>query len=63
MLLPLSMGARIIYLDEINADRLSYGLREGRVTCMVGVPALWQLLERRIRNQVKERGQNIRVGL
>lgn len=57
LLLPLSMGARIIYLDEINGDRLSYGLQEGRVTAMVGVPALWQLLERRIRNQVKQRGQ------
>ena len=39
LLLPLSMGARI-YLDEINGDRLSFGLKEGRVTCMVGVPAL-----------------------
>ncbi len=56
LLLPLSMGARIIYLDEINGDRLAHGLREGRVTCMVGVPALWQLLERRVRAQVKERG-------
>jgi len=56
MLLPLSQGARIYYLDEINADRLSFGLKEGRITCMVGVPALWQLLERRIRSQVKDRG-------
>lgn len=57
LLLPLSMGARIIYLDEINGDRLSYGLQEGKVTAMVGVPALWQLLERRIRNQVRQKGQ------
>jgi long-chain acyl-CoA synthetase len=57
MLMPLSQGARIIYLDEVTGDRLSYGLQEGRVTAMVGVPALWQLLERRIRGQVKDRGQ------
>lgn len=57
LLLPLSQGARIYYLDEINADRLSWGLQEGRITCMVGVPALWQVLERRITSQVKERGQ------
>ncbi len=62
LLLPLSMGARIIYLDEINPDRLSYGLKEGRVTCMVGVPALWQLLERRIRGEVKERGALVKLG-
>ena len=62
LLLPLSMGARIIYLDEIDGDRLSYGLKEGRVTCMVGVPALWQLLERRIRGEVKERGSLVKLG-
>ena len=57
LLLPLSMGSRILYLDEVTGDRLSYGLKEGRITCMVGVPALWQILERRIRGQVKERGR------
>jgi long-chain acyl-CoA synthetase len=62
LLLPLSMGSRIIYLDEVNGDRLSYGLQEGRVTCMVGVPALWQLLERRIRNELKDRGALVKLG-
>ena len=56
LLMPLSQGTGIIYLDEITGDRLSYGLREGQVTAMVGVPALWQLLERRIKTQISERG-------
>jgi long-chain acyl-CoA synthetase len=56
MLLPLSRGARIIYLAELNAEHLSEGLQKGRITAMVGVPALWQLLERRILAQVKEQG-------
>src|SRR5204863_3056743 len=56
LLLPLSRGARIIYLDELSADRLSEGLTQGRVTAMVGVPALWQMLERRILARVKEQG-------
>lgn len=56
MLLPMSRGARIIYLDELNAERLAEGLQKGRVTGMVGVPALWQLLERRILSRVKEQG-------
>jgi long-chain acyl-CoA synthetase len=56
LLLPLSMGARIIYLDRIDGDRLGYGLQAGKVTCMVGVPALWQLLERRIRGQISQKG-------
>jgi long-chain acyl-CoA synthetase len=56
LLLPLSRGARVIYLDELNADRLGEGLQRGRITGMVGVPALWQLLERRILSRVKEKG-------
>ena len=56
MLLPLSRGARVIHLDELNAERLGEGLTKGRITGMVGVPALWQLLERRITARVKERG-------
>jgi long-chain acyl-CoA synthetase len=56
LLLPLSRGARILYLDELNAERLAEGLVKGRVTGMVGVPALWQLLERRILARVKEQG-------
>jgi long-chain acyl-CoA synthetase len=56
LLLPLSRGARILYLDELNAERLAEGLVRGRVTGMVGVPALWQLLERRILARVKEQG-------
>jgi long-chain acyl-CoA synthetase len=56
LLLPLSRGARVIYLDEIDGERLATGLETGRVTSMVGVPALWELLERRIRSNVSDRG-------
>jgi long-chain acyl-CoA synthetase len=56
LLLPLSRGARIVYLDELSAERLAEGLVRGRVTGMVGVPALWQMLERRILARVKEQG-------
>ncbi len=56
LLLPLSRGARIAYLDELNGDRLGAALKQGRITAMVGVPALWQLLERRILSQVAAHG-------
>ncbi len=56
LLLPLSRGSRVAYLDELTGERLSAGLLAGRVTAMVGVPALWQLLERRILAQVHARG-------
>ncbi|HYJ10773.1 MAG TPA: AMP-binding protein [Polyangiaceae bacterium] len=56
MLLPLSRGARIVYLDELNAERLEFGLKEGKITGLIGVPALWEMLERRILTRVAEHG-------
>ncbi len=56
LLLPMSRGARILYLGELSSDRLSDGLDRGRITAMVGVPALWQMLERRVLTTVKEHG-------
>jgi long-chain acyl-CoA synthetase len=56
MLLPFSRGARVVYLDELKGDRVSAGLKAARVTAMVGVPAVWQLLERRILSQVRAKG-------
>ncbi len=56
LLLPLSRGARVVYLDELTGERLAEAMKTVRVTAMVGVPALWQLLERRILSRVAERG-------
>jgi long-chain acyl-CoA synthetase len=56
MLLPLSRGSRIVYLDELNAERLEFGLKEGKITGLIGVPALWEMLERRILARVAEHG-------
>ena len=56
MLLPFSRGARVVYLDELKGDRISLALKQARVTAMVGVPAVWQLLERRILSQISEKG-------
>ncbi len=56
LLLPLSRGARVVYVSERSGDGVTQGLRAARATAMVGVPALWQLLERRILQQVDARG-------
>lgn len=52
LLVPLSRGAEIEYLDEVTADRISEALGSGRVTAMIGVPALWSLLHRRITQEL-----------
>ncbi len=52
LLVPLSLGAEITYLDELTADRLGEALETGRVHALVGVPALWQLLHRRLTQEL-----------
>jgi long-chain acyl-CoA synthetase len=55
-LMPLVHGSSITYVDEITADSLSAAFRDGHVTAVVGVPALWQLLHRKIFKAVSDRG-------
>src|SRR2546426_5154992 len=53
-LTPLSRGAQITYLPELTSDALARAIKNGHVTGIVGVPALWELLHRRIRNRLYE---------
>ncbi|HUE81453.1 MAG TPA: AMP-binding protein [Pyrinomonadaceae bacterium] len=54
-LTPLSRGAQITYLPELTSEALARAIKNGHVTGMVGVPALWELLHRRIKNKFNER--------
>ncbi|HSE32958.1 MAG TPA: AMP-binding protein [Pyrinomonadaceae bacterium] len=56
-LTPLSRGAQITYLPELTSDALAKSIKNGHVTGMVGVPALWELLHRRIKNRLYERSE------
>ena len=53
-LTPLSRGAQITYLPELTGDALARAIKNGHVTGMVGVPALWELLHRLIKNKLYE---------
>lgn len=55
-LTPFSNGTQITYLDELNAEELARAIEKGHVTGMVGVPALWEMLHRRIKTRLRERG-------
>jgi len=48
LLVPLSKGAQISYLSELTGDAISRVMKRGHVTAIVGVPALWELLRRRV---------------
>jgi long-chain acyl-CoA synthetase len=56
-LAPLSRGAQITYLEELSGEALARAIKNGHVTGMVGVPALWELLHRRIRTRLSERSE------
>lgn len=59
-LMPLIHGSTINYLEEVGPEGLNKALKEQTITGMVGVPALWQLLHRRIFKTVGERGPVVR---
>jgi long-chain acyl-CoA synthetase len=61
MLMPLASGARIYTPDALTGERVLFALKHGRITALVGVPALWQLLERRITKQAQERGDTLKT--
>ncbi|MGD9561435.1 MAG: AMP-binding protein [Pyrinomonadaceae bacterium] len=55
-LTPFANGTQITYLNELTAEDLSRTIENGHVTGMVGVPALWEMLHRRIKTRLRERG-------
>jgi long-chain acyl-CoA synthetase len=55
-LTPFSNGTQITYLDELSSEELSRAIENGHVTGMVGVPALWEMLHRRIKTRLRESG-------
>ena len=55
-LTPFSNGTQITYLDELSSEELVRAIENNLVTGMVGVPALWEMLHRRIKSRLRERG-------
>ncbi len=62
-LTPFSRGSEITYIDELNADRLGEVLDTGRISALVGVPAVWQLLHRRLLRDLSNRPRLIDEGV
>lgn len=53
-LMPLSRGAAVTYIDELTSDEINSALDATPVTALIGVPALWQLLHRRVRQRLDD---------
>ena len=56
-LTPLSRGAQITYMPELTSEELARAIKNGHITGMVGVPALWEMLHRRIKSRFQEQGR------
>ena len=56
-LTPFSRGTQITYLPDLSGEELARAIKNGYVTGMVGVPALWELLHRRIMSRLRENGE------
>ena len=55
-LTPFTNGTQMRYLEELSSDELARAIEKGHVTGMVGVPALWEMLHRRIKTRLRDRG-------
>lgn len=56
ILLPLSCGARVVFIESLNTTELMRALRERDITLFCCVPQFFYLIHERIFNEVKAKG-------
>lgn len=61
LLLPLSIGARVVFLETLNTADLLRALEERGITIFACVPQFFYLIHERIMNQIEERGRAARL--
>jgi long-chain acyl-CoA synthetase len=53
LLVPLNLGATVVFLNRLSSEELLKALREHKITILVGVPRLYQLLHTRLMERVQ----------
>jgi long-chain acyl-CoA synthetase len=61
LLVPLYVGATITYCDTMRSRAVIDAMRETQVTCLIGVPRVFQVLHDALRRQVTQRGPRARL--
>ncbi|MCB9649220.1 MAG: AMP-binding protein [Deltaproteobacteria bacterium] len=56
LLMPLASGASVTYLEERNPDLIARAFDETPVSALIGVPAVWESLHRKIMKEVEAQG-------
>jgi len=54
LLLPLYLGATVVFLDKLSPEDIMEKLRRYKITVFVGVPRLYELFASRIRERIEE---------
>src|SRR5215469_4191709 len=62
LLLPLSIGARVVYLESLNTTELLHALQDRGITLFACVPQFFYLIHERVTKEVASRGRVARVG-
>jgi long-chain acyl-CoA synthetase len=57
LLIPLAHGARINYIPDLTGDTINHALKHGKITAIVGVPALWETLRRRVLQRFSDKSE------
>jgi long-chain acyl-CoA synthetase len=57
LLVPLSHGTRITYIPDLTGDTINHALKHGKITAIVGVPALWETLRRRVLQRFSDKSE------
>jgi long-chain acyl-CoA synthetase len=57
LLIPLAHGTRIIYIPDLTGDTINNTLKHGKISAIVGVPALWETLRRRILQRFSDKSE------
>ncbi|HEX2660391.1 MAG TPA: AMP-binding protein, partial [Polyangia bacterium] len=63
LLVPLARGAQITYLSELTGEAIGSALKKGHVTSIVGVPALWDLMRRRVLARFSEKSPALELAM
>ena len=56
LLLPLSIGARVVFLDTVNTTELLRALKERGITVFACVPQFFYLIHQRVHGELDKRG-------
>jgi long-chain acyl-CoA synthetase len=63
LLMPLARGAQVSYLSDLTGEAVSNALKRGHITAIVGVPALWDLLRRRILQRFSDKSSLLEAAI